>query len=68
MRIYKQTISGTKVTAYRDADNWVVYADCMAQSQRFPTNAWGMREAMRFAAKLAVKCSMAESTQGNEYE
>ena len=68
MRIYKQNINGIKVTAYRDADSWVIYADGMAQSQRFSTNAWGMREAMRFAAKLAVKCSMVEPTQGHDYE
>jgi GH24 family phage-related lysozyme (muramidase) len=53
MRIYRKEIEGIKVTAYNDSDcEWVVQAGDMLE-QRFPINAWTMKDAMDLAARIA---------------
>ncbi len=53
MRTYRQEFHGVKVTAYRDADSWVVQAGDMSE-QRFKTKNFTMKEAMEFAARIAA--------------
>lgn len=53
MRIHQREIHGVKVTAYRDADVWVVQAGDMSE-QRFERSNWTMRDAMEFAARIAA--------------
>jgi len=53
MRIHKKEIEGIKVTAYNDSNSeWVVQAGDMTE-QRFPINAWTMKDAMELAARIA---------------
>ena len=54
MRVYTKTIQGLRVKAYRDADNWIVYAEGMATSYKYPVNKWRMAEAMETSARIAI--------------
>lgn len=53
MRTYKKEFHGVQVTAYRDADVWVVQAGDMSE-QRFETKSFTMKDAMEFAARIAA--------------
>lgn len=54
MRVYTKTIQGLRVKAYRDADNWIVYAEGMVTSYKYPVNKWRMAEAMETIARIAI--------------
>lgn len=52
MKAHNKEIRGIKVSAYSDADVWVVQAGDMLE-QRFEKKNWTMKEAMEFAVDIA---------------